>query len=554
MMVDLSPADDRRNLLIARFCGLGAMFIGIAGMAGWIFNIPALNSIIPGYKPIAISATILFVILGGVQLLLTHPRLSPVVRLFLLAVTLFVTLFGLLEIVQTVTGAPVSIEDAILRHYPALFANPDANISPVAGLLVFLIGLAQACYVYQQVVGKTIRPLSHAVGIVGSLVMLISAIFLLSYLYRAPLLYSTAYIPIAALATLAALLSGIGLITTVGDAAVPLRWFSGPSMRARLLRAFLPLTVLLMLLLSVTQYLLTRLTSINPAIFAPVIVIIFEVIITAVILHVARAMGTLIERAENERRQAEEALRQLNANLEDRVRARTAELETAVKELEAFSYSVAHDLRSPLRSLDGFSKYLLEHSRERLNAQEQDYLHRMRMAAQRMARLIDDLLNLAHVGRTPMHIETVNLSELATDILAGLRRRDPQRQVITTIAPAMLVQGDRGLLQIALEHLLANAWKFTGKREDARIIFGMDLQDGVRIFAVRDNGAGFDMTYAEKLFTPFQRLHTEDEFPGTGIGLAVVQRIIARHGGRVWAEAEKDSGATVYFTVGKAAS
>lgn len=257
--------------------------------------------------------------------------------------------------------------------------------------------------------------------------------------------------------------------------------------------------------------------------------------------HKTRERATAALEASNEE------LRRLNADLQQR----TAALEVALKEMETFSYSVAHDLRSPLRSLDGFSKYLLEHAASRLDAQEQDYLHRMRAAAQRMARLIDDLLNLARIGRTEMRIERVDLSSLAADIIKGLRRRDPERQANIDITPGLIARGDRGLLRIALEHLLENAWKFAGTREVAYISFTAIAQEGERVYAVQDNGVGFDMTYVDKLFRPFQRLHTEKEFPGTGIGLALIQRIIQRHGGRIWAEAVEGQGATFYFTLGE---
>ena len=252
-----------------------------------------------------------------------------------------------------------------------------------------------------------------------------------------------------------------------------------------------------------------------------------------------------ITRDISERRRAEEESLRLNADL----RRHAAALEVALKEMETFSYSVAHDLRSPLRSLDGFSKFLLEHTAARLDAQEQDYLQRMRAAAQRMARLIDDLLNLAHIGRTEKRMEQVDLSRLAAEIIAGLRQRDPARQVHADITPAMSAWGDRGLLSIALEHLLENAWKFTSTREEAHIAFGVTTHEGERVYVVRDNGVGFEMAYVDILFQPFQRLHTESEFPGTGIGLALAQRIIQRHGGRIWAEAVENQGATFYFTL-----
>lgn len=536
---------------IARLCGAGVIIIGISGLLGWIFNIPELNSIIPGYKPIAISAAIVFILLGTAQLVIAGPHISRISSTICFGITIFVTLFGLLETLQLLTGLPVSLEDAILRHYPTLFANPNTQISPVAGLLAFLIGLAQSLYLYQWASKQRVRVLEHVIGVLGSLVILISTEFLLSYIYRTPLLYSTVYIPIAALAALAALLSGIGIITTIGDTTLPLSWFSGPSTRARLLRTFLPLTALLMLSLSIVQYLLTRFTSTKPAIVAPVIVIFFEIIITVVILQQARAVGGLIDRAEEERRRAQEALQRMNESLEQRVSERTADLEASNKELEGFTYSVAHDLRTPLRSVAGFSEYVLKHYADRLDEQGQNYLQRMRTAAQRMGRLIDDLLELARIGRVNMKIEPVNLSDLSAEIVAGLRRRDPARTVEVDIMPDMVAPADRDLLRAALAHLLDNAWKFTGTRPVAHISVGYIHKHEQPVYFVRDNGVGFDPAYIDKLFYPFQRLHSEIDFPGTGIGLAMVQRIIQRHNGRVWAEGVEGQGATFYFTLAK---
>ncbi len=252
-----------------------------------------------------------------------------------------------------------------------------------------------------------------------------------------------------------------------------------------------------------------------------------------------------------ERKRIEQELRQLTETLEQRVRERTAALEAANKELEAFSYSVSHDLRAPLRGIDGFSKMLLEKYAAQIDPSGQNYLTRVRSAAQRMGRLIDDMLNLSRIGRQEMRREAVNLSALAAVVVAELRQREPERQVQVEIQPELEVSGDAGLLRIALENLLGNAWKFTSRKTDARIAVGVTTREQQRVYYIRDNGAGFDMAYAEKLFVPFQRLHTEEEFPGTGIGLAVVQRIISRHGGRVWAEAEEGKGATIYFTLGE---
>ncbi|MEX1183462.1 MAG: ATP-binding protein [Gemmatimonadota bacterium] len=234
------------------------------------------------------------------------------------------------------------------------------------------------------------------------------------------------------------------------------------------------------------------------------------------------------------------------ADMEERVRQRTAELEAVNHELQAFSYSVSHDLRSPLRSIDGFSQALLEDYGPSLDATARDYLKRVRGGAQRMGLLIDDLLQLARVTRQPITRNPVDLSELAAEILAELRKSEPDRAVATRIEPGLAAVGDPGLLGVALHNLLDNAWKFTSRTADPSIEFGR-TEGGA--FFVRDNGAGFSMEYADQLFTPFQRLHSMQEFSGTGVGLATVQRIMARHGGRVWAQAAVGIGATFFFTV-----
>lgn len=246
-----------------------------------------------------------------------------------------------------------------------------------------------------------------------------------------------------------------------------------------------------------------------------------------------------------ERKKAEEQISLLNFTLT----RQTEELEATNKELESFSYTVSHDLRAPLRAITGFSQVIQEDHSSQLDEKGQDFFKRIKKAADDMGILIDDILSLSRVTRREMQVAPVNLSELAEEVIAGLRKAQPSRYVDVIIAPSLQVTGDRHLLRIVLENLLNNAWKYSGKREHAEIVLDVTRKENELIFFVRDNGAGFDMQYAGKLFGAFQRLHHAGEFEGTGIGLATVQRIIRRHGGKVWAEAAVDKGAVFYFTL-----
>lgn len=245
-----------------------------------------------------------------------------------------------------------------------------------------------------------------------------------------------------------------------------------------------------------------------------------------------------------ERRNAEEEVVKLNNELERRI----SELEDLNVDLESFSYSVSHDLRAPLQVILGFSEVLAEYYSEAPGGKQADYLQRIVASSRRMNQIIDSLLTLSRVARAEMHPKEVDLSEMTLTITAELSNMNPQNNVEVIVEKGVIASGDSGLLRIVMENLLGNAWKYTSRQPDPRIEFGtLKEKNGATIYYVRDNGAGFNMAYAEKLFTPFERLHSGDEYPGIGVGLATVKRILQRHGGRVWAESETGKGAVFYF-------
>ena len=252
---------------------------------------------------------------------------------------------------------------------------------------------------------------------------------------------------------------------------------------------------------------------------------------------------------EEELKRNQNTIRQLNLRLEERVRQRTSELEAANSEMEAFTYSVSHDLRAPLRTIGGFSNILQEEYGDQLDDQASHYLSRVRTGTEKMEHLINDLLKLSRSTRGDLHRNDIDMSALMDEIIAEYRQDNPKRDISVHISPNIKAYADKRFVRVVLENLISNAWKYTSQCDDPKIFFGMTDKEGQKAYYIQDNGAGFDMAYSEKLFAPFQRLHSAKEFDGTGVGLATVQRVIHRHGGEIWANAEVNEGATFYFTL-----
>lgn len=288
--------------------------------------------------------------------------------------------------------------------------------------------------------------------------------------------------------------------------------------------------------------------SVNKTLKGRVIDILIRITIPAEVAEFGNLLVTIVDITE--RKLVEKEVRRFNAELEQRVKERTLALETSNNELQSFCYSVSHDLRAPLRHINSFSKILLEDYAARLDQQGQNFLQRLCASSNRMGFLIDDLLELSRVSRSDINQSNVNLSELARQIAQELRETEPLRNVRFLIADDIAAWGDPELLRLVLQNLLGNAWKYTSKMELASIRFGITEIEGTQTYFIEDNGIGFDMLYADKLFVPFQRLHGMNEFEGTGIGLASAQRIIIRHGGKIWAQATVGNGACFYFTLG----
>jgi PAS domain S-box-containing protein len=659
-----------RRVILASGCSL--VLLGTVGLLGWLTGLRALNSIFPQNAPIAVYATVFFMAVGCILVVYANRIWSPLSFFIAMAASAVISLIGFLGVASYFTGVELTLESLIVPPGELAGGLPMGHISPVGGALFALV--APTVWL---VLRLRVSTLSRQAGAwIAVLIAFTGGTMTVGYLMGAPLLYGGNIIPVSELSALGFLALGVGLAAAAGNDLTPLRFFTGDSLRARLLRLFLPLSTGLAIVQATARQLIMD-NAADPAPFAALWTISFLLLNGSIVVYAARAVGRdfdlaqlelrrtgqtlretrdylenllgyanapiivwdpdqritrfnrafealtsrtagevvgshlellfppderraqavqLVTRASvgehleveeipilradgqvrtvlwnsanvyaddgttrvatiaqgqdiTERKQAELEILKLNAELEQRVVQRTAQLELTNKELEAFAYSISHDLRAPLRGIDGWSQALWEDYAGQLDDQARTYIDRVRSETQRMGRLIDDILQLSRLTRVEMRTEWVDLSAIAQTIASRLQESAPERPVEFLIERGLTVQGDPRLLEIALWNLLDNAFKFSEKTPHARIEFGHTESQGHQTFFVRDNGAGFDMAFTKKLFGAFQRMHKASEFPGTGIGLATVQRIIHRHGGRIWGEGAVNQGATFYFTI-----
>lgn len=538
----------KQSSYLVSSCSLVTVFIAAAVLAGWSFNLERLQRISSSFAAMSPMTAIAFILSAIALRLLYYPadaalgRWSRTVGYLLAGIVLGGSLFNI---------------TAGFFHFPA----------DVASFNFVLISLALLLMDVEIFQGK--RPSQYLGVIIG----IMGIIGLAGYIYGIKQLYgNSAFTSMSLHTPFLFIVMAIGILQSRSDRGF-MAVFNSEHAGGTMARRILPILVSLPFLIG---WLRTR--GENAGLYVHAMGMAFFITLNVVVTSLlvwfsARAVNRIDEKRRRHekalsqaaaelnlanaklhdeivrREKAQEALRQVNETLENKVIERTARLELTNRELEAFSYSVSHDLRAPLRSIEGFSKILLSSHASQLDEEGLDYLHRVCKNSRRMTILIDSMLNLSRVTRSEIERSSVDLSQMARAIADELMKGQPDRRTIFAIQPDVVAHADLNLSRVVLDNLLNNAWKFTGKTASGRIELGEVKKNDGSIFYVRDNGVGFDMAYADRLFSPFQRLHSQEDFEGDGVGLATVQRIINRHGGKIWAESEPATKTTFYFTL-----
>ena len=530
-----------RMIRCARALSVISGVLGLLGVFGIYAGVYELARVKPEYVPIAPSSSFMVIILSVLMIGATQARQTRVVRTGLLLGICFVISVSFWLIIAYFSNPSFDLERYLFGYNRIENGIHFGHMSIMASTSYLLLGVGLLAFI----IGRNRGWVNQASAAMGAGAFLVGLVGTLGYGYGTPLLYGSTSRPIALLAALSLILLGLSLMSAIGPGPWPASAFVGPTVKARLLRTFPPITASIVLLIC-WMFRQTENSS-NPAIVASIIALGSTGVVVMVVSRLADIIGGEIDKTQSELRAAEEELIAMNEQL----RSNAFELSSVNKELEAFSYSVSHDLRAPLTNIDGYASILSTDYASKLDEKGNSYLAKLRASAQRMNGLIDDLLQLSRVSKGEIQVQTVDLSVIARTVVERLKMGDPVRNVIITIAPSAPARGDPKLMEIALENLLNNSWKFTSKRKEAMIEFGWMSAGGRTVYFVKDDGAGFEMKYVDRLFGAFQRLHSTSEFPGTGIGLATVRRVITRHGGEVWAEGEVNKGATFYFTLGE---
>lgn len=526
-----------RYHLVGSVAAVSAAVGGALVLLGWSFELDSLKRLLPGRVAMNPATAAAFLVAGSV-LTLRHllKPVPPWARRAVWVVGAGVAFLGLARLIAYGVNVDFALDRVLFRD-SLQRESPPSRIAPNTAFAWVLTGAAMLA------VDRTHRAAVLTSQSFALLALILALITVTGYAYRVPnLAQISTFIPMALNTALGFIAAALAVALVEPERGLT-RSLVADAEGGRLARRLLPASLILPVALAwvgiqaEARHVFDIHTGISAMVALGTLLLCTLIVWTAESMIRAEALRTTAEKRE--------------AKLQRALRHRAQQIEAANAELEAFSYSVSHDLRAPLRSITGFSQALLEDHADQLNGEARDYLDRVARAGQRMAGLIDDLIRLSRVARADMQRADVDLSALAEATITQLRADEPGRRVDVVIEEGLHAHGDRDLLRIAVNNLLENAWKYTSRSDNPRIELrrGGSTPEGAPIFFVRDTGAGFDMAQAHKLFSPFQRLHAEAEFHGSGIGLATVQRVMRRHGGRAWAEGEVGRGATFFFTL-----